>query len=355
MKKFYQLCFTAVVGLVLGVNTTVNAQCTTPPFPTVPNPTICTGNSATLTATGASSLMTGWYQNSFGGNAIGTGSAYVTPTLSANTNYYVAQLAPTSPASITLPPHGTNFTGMVRGYWFTAPSDFVITGVRVPTDASSGNSNIAILRMDTVAPIYPVLTNSFSLLYLTQNNTSGTGIIPVNIPVYTGQNIMVLGNRADMNSYSAAGTITATFGSYTLNLTRSGMQFSLSTTAPMSVWTQASGSISRVELYTTLGCLNPLKTASVTVNSCSTGLVELSETTLRVFPNPSNGKLIVEIGVLNKPTFIEITDALGKIVFAEEVSGLSTTFDISALSNGVYTYKVSNATGSSRIGKLVKE
>lgn len=355
MKKIYQLSLTAVVGLVLGVNTTVNAQCTTPPSPTVPNPTICTGNSATLTATGASSLMTGWYQNSFGGNAIGTGSAYVTPTLSANTNYYVAQLAPTTPASITLPPHGSNYSGMVRGYWFTAPSDFVITGVRVPTDASAGNSNIAILRMDTVAPLFPILTNSFSVLYLTQNNTSGTGIIPVNIPVYSGQSIMVLGNRADLNSYSTAGTITATFGAYTLNLVRSGMQFNLSSTAPTSVWTQASGSISRVELYTTLGCLNPLKTASVTVNSCSTGLDELSGTTLQVFPNPSSGKLTVEIGVLNTPTFIEITDALGKVVFASEVLSPSSTFDISALSGGAYTYKISNASGSSRVGKLVKE
>lgn len=355
MKKIYQLSLTAIVGLVLGVNTNANAQCTTPPSPTVSNPTICPNNSATLTATGVSTLMTGWYQNSFGGNAVGTGSAYVTPTLSANTNYYVAQLAPTTPASITLPAHGTSYTGMVRGYWFTAPSDFVITGVRVPTDASAGNSNVAILRLDTIAPLYPVLTNSFSVLYLTQSNTSGTGILPVNIPVYSGQSIMVLGNRADINSYSSSGTITATFGAYTLNLLRSGMQFNLSSTAPMSVWSQANGSISRVELYTTLGCLNPLKTASVTVNSCSTGLDELSGTTLQVFPNPSNGKLTVELGVLSSSTLIEIYDALGKVVYANEVTGISSTFDISGLNNGVYTYKISNSAGSSRIGKLVKE
>lgn len=48
------------------------------------------------------------------------------------------------------------------------------------------------------------------------------------------------------------------------------MQFNLSTTAPQDLWTEASGSISRVELYTTLGCLNSITATTVTVNSAPT-------------------------------------------------------------------------------------
>lgn len=258
----------AAVMLAIGINTSVQAQCSAPPATTISGNSICSGSAATLTATQPSSVVTGWYQYSYGGNALGTGSVFTTPTLTSNTVYYTAQLLATSNASLTMPPHGSNYTGMVRGYWFTAPTDFVITGLRVPTEASSGNSNIAILRIDTVPPIFSALTNSFTVLYLTQNNTSGTGIIPVNIPVYNGQRIMVLGNRNDINSYATA--TTAVLGTHTVNIFRSGMQYNLSTTAPMSVWTQTSGSISRVELYTSLGCLNSITATTVTVNSAPT-------------------------------------------------------------------------------------
>lgn len=276
MRKIYKAKLAMAALLSIGINNFTQAQCTAPASPTITGNSICSGSAATLTATQPSSVLTGWYQYPFGGNAIGTGSVYTTPTLTSNTVYYTAQLMPTATASLSLPPHGSNFSGMVRGYWFTAPTDFVITGVRVPTEASAGNSNIAIVRLDTVAPIYPVTTNSFSLLYLTQNNTSGTGIIPVNIPVYAGQNIMVLGNRNDINSYATPPV--STLGTYTVNILRSGMQFSLSAVSPQALWTQASGSISRVEIYTTIGCLNPLAPTTVSVNSVPTVSATTSNT-----------------------------------------------------------------------------
>jgi hypothetical protein len=37
-----------------------------------------------------------------------------------------------------LPTQATTFTGLVRGYWFTAPTCFTITGLEVPKDASAG-------------------------------------------------------------------------------------------------------------------------------------------------------------------------------------------------------------------------
>ena len=56
-----------------------------------------------------------------------------------------------------------SYSGMVRGYFFTAPIDFCITGIRVPTDASTGCQSVAILRFTDGGPTaYPTLTNAFN-------------------------------------------------------------------------------------------------------------------------------------------------------------------------------------------------
>lgn len=269
MKKNYTL-FLAVFATFFGSLNLLKAQCTLPPTPTISASGNCGSSfplTATLAATGAATLQTGWYPNAFGGNAIGTGSTYATPSLTAATVFYAAQLAATSTASLTLPPHSSPFSGNSRGYYFIAPVSFVIIGVRVPTDANSGNSNIAIVKFqgNIAPPLFSATTNSFDLLYLTQNNNSGTGTISVNIPVYAGEVIGVLGDRGGVNSYGT-GPTTQTLGTNTVTVSRMGMQFPLSSTAPQQLWTEASGSISRVELYTSLGCLNSLTAYTVNAN-----------------------------------------------------------------------------------------
>jgi len=146
-----------------------------------------------------------------------------------------------------IPAQTSTFSGNVRGYYFTAPTCFTITGVRVPTDANSGNQSIAIVRLNAVPPLYSTTTNSFTVLYLTQNNTN-TGILPVNIQVEQGDVIGILGQRATVCSY-APGPTTTTIAGFPLTIARLGMQFSLTTTPPQDLWTEASGNISRVEMY----------------------------------------------------------------------------------------------------------
>lgn len=267
MKQNYFLFIAVFVTIITGQNA-LNAQCTIPPTPQITSSGACGSSfpiSATLSATGTSSLQTGWYANSFGGNSVGTGSTYSTPSVTAATVFYAAQLEPTTTESLTLPPHSSPFSGNSRGYYFTAPVSFVITGVRVPTDANAGNSNIAIIKLPAAPPLYSAFTNTFDVLYLTQNNTSGTGTIAVNIPVYAGDVIGVLGDRGGVNSYGT-GPTTQTLGTNTVTVSRMGMQYPLSSTAPQELWTEAGGSISRVELYTTLGCLNALTAYTVDIS-----------------------------------------------------------------------------------------
>ena len=148
-----------------------------------------------------------------------------------------------------MPAQTSTFSGNVRGYWFTAPTCFTITGADVPTDASSGNQSIAIVRFNNAAPpLYSATTNDFTTLFLVQDG-SATGIFPMNIQVEAGDIIGVLGCRgATIVSYSSTGNST-TIEDNAVTLNRLGMQFPLTTTVPQQLWTEAGGSIGRVNLY----------------------------------------------------------------------------------------------------------
>jgi PKD repeat protein len=148
---------------------------------------------------------------------------------------------------VTMPAQSSTFTGNVRGYYFVAPSCITLTGVEVPTTASTGAQSIAIVRLQATPPLFSATTNNFTVLYLTQNNPAA-GIIPVNIQVEQGDIIGVLGQRGTVNSYAASPANT-TIDGFPVTLNRLGMQFPLTTTAPQQLWTENSGSISRVNLY----------------------------------------------------------------------------------------------------------
>ncbi|MBK8496919.1 MAG: hypothetical protein IPL50_19405 [Chitinophagaceae bacterium] len=157
-------------------------------------------------------------------------------------------------ATIPLPPQSATFTGNVRGYWFTAPSNFTMTGIQVPTTASTGNQSIAVVRFNPAVPppAFPGTTNAFTTLFLTQNNPAA-GSIPINIPIAAGDVIGIMGYRGTTNSYSANGPQITMINGTPVTLTRMGMQFPLTTTAPQNIWQEAAFGISRVEFsYSTM-------------------------------------------------------------------------------------------------------
>lgn len=142
--------------------------------------------------------------------------------------------------------HSSTFGSNVRGFWFTAPSNFTITGLDVPTDASAADFSVAVLRHNpgTPFPTFATTTNDFTTLHYSTNN-AGVGFISVSIPVLAGQVIGILGNRGDINSYRSA-PYASTIGGLPVTLTRFGMQQPLSTNAPANVWSEAAGSLSRI-------------------------------------------------------------------------------------------------------------
>ena len=150
---------------------------------------------------------------------------------------------------IDLPEHTGPFTSpvSVRGYWFTAPKDFAITGVEVPTDASEGNQSIAVVRFAAEPPLFDATTNEFEVLFLTQDD-SATGMIPTYLEISSGDVIGVLGSREGIASYGS-GPYASSIDGLPITLRRLGMQFPLASTAPQQLFGEESGSISRVRLF----------------------------------------------------------------------------------------------------------
>ncbi|HEU4717887.1 MAG TPA: hypothetical protein VFU15_08630, partial [Bacteroidia bacterium] len=243
----------------------LSAQCSAV-TPTTTNVSVSCGGVATLTASGSAGYQ--WWDQSSGGNMVGTGSSYSTGPLTADTNLYVEGTA-TSPTTLMgLPTYNATFTGNVRGYWFTAPVDFTITGLDIPTNVS-GTQNIAVVKLTAAPPLYSSTTNAFTTLFLTQNDPT-VGTIPVNIPIAAGDIIGILGQAGSNNAYAPANYNT-TIDGQPVTLARLGMQYPLNTTAPQELWTETTGSISLVEMYYTTSCTSPRVQVGVTVTPIPVG------------------------------------------------------------------------------------
>jgi hypothetical protein len=158
-----------------------------------------------------------------------------------------------------MPPHANNFTGNTRGYWFTAPVSFVMTGVQA-LQAPGGTNTVqswAVVRFDnnTPPPNFSATTNAFQQLAIGLSQPAGV-FSPVNIAINAGDVIGIYGvtgaagGAVTTNSYTAAATqATTTIFGNSVDLFRSGMQFQINTVGMMqNLWAEpGSTQISRVE------------------------------------------------------------------------------------------------------------
>ncbi len=214
---------------------------------------ICDSGAVTLVGTGGYGYM--WSSDAVFSDTLAIDDSLTTGMLYGDTTYYLSAYEESNiiDSLMPLPAHGSNFSGNVRGYYFTAPVDFVITGLRAPTEASTGAQNVAIIKFDnnTPPPLWSTTTNAFQTLGYWSNYTA-TDTIPTNIVVLAGEVIGIYGNRDDINSYAGA-PYTTTIAGNNVTLTRTGMQYPLSSTAMQDVFSETGGSISRVEMiYSTI-------------------------------------------------------------------------------------------------------
>lgn len=136
---------------------------------------------------------------------------------------------------IDVGPQTGTYTGMTRGFWFEAPTNFTITGLGLPTEASTENFDISVLLFDAFPPFFPSSTTNFSTLFTSRNNV-GSELLDVNINVSQGQIIGLLGSRGEdsINSYGQGGFTSNILG-FDVDLNRLLMQEDLRINDPSAI------------------------------------------------------------------------------------------------------------------------
>jgi hypothetical protein len=149
--------------------------------------------------------------------------------------------------------HGSIYTAnQTRGYWFTAPTAFTIKEVRVPLEVGTADQHVQIVRFNnnTPPPQYSLSTTAFQTIFYA-TNVAGTGWIPVNVVVNSGEVIGVLGARGTStslnNSYAAMSPYQTSIFSQPVTLARLLFQGNIAAgqAGPLS---GAGGTYARVEL-----------------------------------------------------------------------------------------------------------
>ena len=233
---------------------------------------------------------------------------------------------------------GSNYT---RGYWFTAPTDFLITGLRVPDEASAGVQNVEVVRFDSPPPNYnddpswnlddagqldfnDANTNQFVSLFR-RVDVTGNSIIHTAIPVREGDVIGILGATGTTtmnNSYAISNEYMTEIFDETTTLKRLGMQYNLNTTQARNLWTEDGGAFSRVEMYY-------IKAPDIVLNADTVA----TGSTLHTTPLPTPFGSIsatgtVEINSLSNPE-LELAGSSGNVfdILAPPNSTAEMTFD----------------------------
>jgi len=152
-----------------------------------------------------------------------------------------------------LPAHASTYTGNSRGLWFTAPTNFTITGIRSPTEIGTGAQTIHLVKFQSAPPAYSSTTTAFTTLFY-QSGIAGSNFVSMNITVSTGDIIGVMavrnnGSGGSQTSYSSTGSpFTSTIAGVSVLLYRVGWQGNIINSPAANFWTEASSSIGRVEI-----------------------------------------------------------------------------------------------------------
>ncbi|MDC0983071.1 hypothetical protein OAR28_03205 [Amylibacter sp.] len=127
---------------------------------------------------------------------------------------------------INIPDHDSNHvqSDATRGFYFTAPTDFTITGIDVPTDAGASPFDASIYQLKNVTT-YPPYTPLSDIETLADFSNQSTAVNGLNIAVSQGEIIGVVGRRGNITSYTtrANNTFDSYIGGHLVTFTRLGV------------------------------------------------------------------------------------------------------------------------------------
>ncbi len=152
-----------------------------------------------------------------------------------------------------LPVHSAIFSAPAfsRGFFFQAPKNMTITGLRVPDITGHGLQNVEIIRMTGAPTAYPTFSTGGSVFHAA--GIPSDRIISTDVSFVAGEWIGIFGTcgAAVMHSSYGAGPHATTLFGQPVTLTRFITQANIATSSG-NPYAQSVGSITRVEMYARL-------------------------------------------------------------------------------------------------------
>jgi len=154
-----------------------------------------------------------------------------------------------------IPAFGNTYSSAshTRGFYFLAPIDFTIVGLRVPDEKKHGRQNVAVIKPAAKPPAYPTTTTGGYQFY--KGGEPSSVIIPCNVSFKKGEYCGVLGACGDATMmHNSYGTPSGPFQSQVLGVATSIYRFGSQTNIVVvqgkgAYYCIDTGTVSRVEVY----------------------------------------------------------------------------------------------------------
>jgi hypothetical protein len=117
------------------------------------------------------------------------------------------------------------------------------------------------------------------------------------------------------------------------------------------------GDVVTVRMTSNVPCPVPLTITSpgLLMRSYTTSVLPQGrQTAIRIYPNPVDDILTVELNGSTNDGLLTISDALGRTVFSSPVNATKCSYDLSGLATGVYVYRI-RVDGENCFGKILKK
>lgn len=172
------VCFTSVSDTVLVSNPTITG--TTPA-------TRCGTGVVTLAATANAGSTVRWYAAATGGTSLGTGNSFITPQISATTNFF-AEPGTSVPSSIrvgagTSSNSTTSYPNPLSGFYGGTKHQMLFLASELQA-AGLVAGNIKAISFDVTAINATATCNDFTIRMGTTSNTAMSGFVSGTTPVY---------------------------------------------------------------------------------------------------------------------------------------------------------------------------
>lgn len=150
--------------------------------------------------------------------------------------------------------HTSIYADNARGFWFTAPVNFTIVGLRVAIEAgtSSQAQTVEVVRFPAAVP--PFASPSTTHVSLGRfANQPGATFISTNIAIRSGDVIGIVGFRGSgvANSYGGSNTLASSILGQPVTLHRLGTNVSMATAPATMLWTETTNEFARIEVQYT--------------------------------------------------------------------------------------------------------